>query len=334
MSVRDEMRDAVNLMVRFRDAKTEPEALDIRPIKAAETPVDLVAVDGSYTFLYNLGSMWLAVARAAAIPYALGEDGFHPRPPVVVDRAIVVSVWEEVVQRQSELHRKLFEATSHRDEQHKEMVNEFRKHLEGELALKVAQEHKGVVVALDGSLMSIPKELDHLEDVVAACETNGNVLVGVSKDSMLHAFGRSLPDEQYLAAVNGMGYVRAPKAFEEQKRDILYGDVYFARLHPQAPKWFRADVGTFRDDPDFVFSQLAAHSKSGLSLGYPFALIEAHRLAVLIRQHREFLEDEILKECARLGMTVGEVAAGLTQMEGRRHGAFHEYLDRVARDLK
>ena len=107
-----------------------------------------------------------------------------------------------------------------------------------------------------------------------------------------------------------------------------------ARLHAQAPKWFRVDVGTFRDDPDFVFSHLAAHSKSGLSLGYPFALIEAHRLAVLIRQHREFLEDEILKECARLGMTVGEVAAGLTQMEGRRHGAFHEYLDRVARDLK
>ncbi len=334
MSVRDDLREGLDLMVQFRDAQGTAEPFDVHPIKATDTPADLVAVDGSYTFVYNLGSMWLAVARAAAIPYALGEDGFHPRPPVIVDRAIVVSVWEDVVQKQSELHRKLFEATAHREDQQKEMVNEFRKHLEGELAEKVAREHKGVVLALDGSLMAVPKELDHLEAVVAACEANGNVLVGVSKDSMLHAFGRSLPDEQYLAGVNGMGYVRAPKAFEEQKRDILYGDVYFARLHPQAGKWFRVDVGTFRDDPDFVFSHLAAHSKSGLSLGYPFALIEAHRLAVLIRQHREFLEDEILKECARLGMTVGEVAAGLTQMEGRRHGAFHEHLDRIARDLK
>ena len=334
MTVRDELRSELTRMFEFRDARQEPVPMDVRNIPTAETPLDLWAVDGSYSFLWNLGSMWLAVARAAAIPYALAENGFHPRPPVIVDRAILVSVWEDVVQKQSDLHRKLFEATQHRDEQHKEMVNEFRKHLEGELALKVAQEHKGVLLALDGSLMAVPKELDHLEDVVAACEANGNVLVGVSKDSMLHAFGRSLPDEQYLGAMNGMGYVRAPRAFEEQKRDILYGDVYFARLHPQAPKWFRVDVGTFRDDPDFVFAQLAAHSKSGLSLGYPFALIEAHRLAVLIRQHRELLEDEILKECARLGMSVGEVAAGLTQMEGRRHGAFHEHLDRVARDLK
>lgn len=334
MTVRDELRDALSVMVKFRDAARDLESLDIRPIRPADRPADLVAVDGSYTFLYNLGSMWLAVARAAAIPYTLGTDGFHPRPPLIVDRAIVVSVWEDIVQRQSDLHRTLFEATRNREDQHKEMVNEFRKHLEGEVALRVAQEHRGVVVALDGSLMAVPKELDHLEDVVATCEANGNALVGVSKDSMLHAFGRSLPDEQYLASVNGMGYVRAPPGFEEQKRDILYGDVYFARLHPQAPKWFRADVGTFRDDPDFVFSQLAAHSKSGLSLGYPFALIEAHRLAVLIRQHREFLEDEILKECARLGMSVAEVANGLTQIEGRRHGAFHEHLDRVARDLK
>ena len=334
MTVLDDLRDALDLMARYRDISTESTALDIRPIRPAEPPADLVAVDGSYSFLYNLGSMWLAVARAAAIPYSLGEDGFHPRPPVIVDRAIVVSVWEDIVETQDDLHRKLFEATQHREDQHKEMVNEFRKHLEGELAVKVAREHKGAVIALDGSLMAVPKELDHLEDVVAGCEANGNILVGVSKDSMLHAFGRSLPDEQYLAGVNGMGYVRAPKGFEEKKRDILYGDVYFARLHPQAPKWFRVDVGTFRDDPDFVFSHLAAHSKSGLSLGYPFALIEAHRLAVMIRQNRELLEDEILKGCARLGMSVGEVAAGLTQMEGRRHGAFHEHLDRIARDLK
>jgi hypothetical protein len=31
---------------------------------------------------------------------------------------------------------------------------------------------------------------------------------------------------------------------------------------------------------------------------------------------------------------VGEVVAGLTQIEGRRRGAFHEYLDNFARDVK
>ena len=105
MTVRDEVRDALEHMVALRNARPEPVPLDVRDIGPAETPFDLVAVDGSYSFFYNLGSMWLAVARAAAIPYTLGEDGFHPRPPVIVDRAILVSVWEDIVQRQSELHR-------------------------------------------------------------------------------------------------------------------------------------------------------------------------------------------------------------------------------------
>jgi len=334
VTVRDELREELHLMMQYRGARQEPPPMEVKAIRPAESPADLVAVDGSYAFLYNLGSMWLAVARAAAIPYTLTEKGFHPRPPHIVDRAILVSTWEEIVSRQDEFHQKLFEATRGSNEPHKEMVNEFRKHLEGALALQVAQQYDSVVLALDGSLSAIPKELDHLEDVVAACEANENALVGVSKDSFLHAFGRSMPDEQVLASVGGMGYVRVPKEFESRQHGLLHGDVYFARLHAQAPKWFRVDVGTRRDDPDFVFGQLAAHARSGLSLGYPYGLMEAHRLAVLVRQSREVYEDEILKECAHLGMPVGEVAAGLTQMEGRRRGAFHEYLDRFARDVK
>ena len=334
MTVREELRTEIARMVGYRDVRTEPPTIEIRDVQPAETPLDLVAVDGSYSFLLNLGSMWLAIARAAAIPFVLTERGFHPRAPTIVDKAIMVSTWEDIVAKQDEFHQRLFEATRGSSEQHKEMVNEFRKHLEGELALKVARETKGVAIALDGSLSAVPKELDHLEDVVEACEKNGNVLVGVSKDSFLHAFGRSLPDEQFLQSYGGVGYVRAPKEFESRQRGLLHGDVYFARLHAQASKWFRVDVGTFKDDPDLVFSHLAAHARSGLSLGYPYALMEAHRLAVLVRQVREPLEEEILRECGRLGLRMGDVVAGLTQIEGRRRGAFHEYLDQFARDVK
>jgi hypothetical protein len=334
VTVREELRTELERMVRYRDVKADPPTIEVHDVRAADPPLDLIAIDGSYTFLLNLGSMWLAVARAAAIPFALTESGFHPRPPTVVDRAILVSTWQDIVLQQDAFHQQLFEATRGSADHHKEMVNEFRKHLEGELALKIARESKGVVVALDGSLAAVPRELDHLEDVVAACEKNGNVLVGVSKDSFLHAFGRSMPDEQFLQSYGGTGYVRVPKEFEGRQRGLLYGDVYFARLHAQAPKWFRVDVGTFKDDPDFAFSHLAAHARSGLSLGYPYPLMEAHRLAVLIRQVREPYEEEILKACAHLGLRVGEVVAGLTQIEGRRRGAFHEYLDNFARDVK
>lgn len=335
MTIRDEIRAALAAMAEHREAIAEADVLDLRDIHPAEEPMELVAVDGSYTFLWNFGSMWLAVVRAAAVRYAMAEGGYRLRPPpLLADRAIVVSTWEDIATRQGELHQRLYEATRGRGEQHREMANEFRKHVEGELALRVAQEHQGVLVALDGSLAAVPRELDHLEDVVAACEDNGNVLVGVSKDSFLHAFGRTLPDEQVLRTYGGSAYVRVPADFEKAQRGLLHGDVYFARLHPQAGKWFRVDVGTRRDDPDVVFGHLAAHARSGLSLGYPFGLMEAHRVAVMIRQFRDLLEGEILKECGRLGLPMGDVVAGLTATEGRRRGAFHEHLDAFARDVK
>src|SRR3972149_6333466 len=287
VTVREERGTEIGRMVGSRAGRTGPPTIEIRDVQPAETPLDLVAVDGSYSFLLNLGSMWLAIARAAASPFVLTGAGFHPRAPTIVDKAIMVSTWEDIVAKQDEFHQRLFEATRGSSEQHKEMVNEFRKHLEGELALKVARETKGVAIALDGSLTAGPKEVDPLAGVGEACEKNGNILVGVSKDSFLHAFGRSPPDEQFLQSYGGVGYVRVPKEFETRQRGLLHGDVYFARLHAQASKWFRVDVGAFKDDPDLVFSQLAAHARSGLSLGYPYALLGAHRPAVLVRPGRE-----------------------------------------------
>ncbi|MEE9173929.1 MAG: hypothetical protein V3U30_03015, partial [Thermoplasmata archaeon] len=63
-------------------------------------------------------------------------------------------------------------------------------------------------------------------------------------------------------------------------------------------------------------------------------LFEAHRFAVTIRQMREMYEDAIVKEGIRLGLPVSLLIGGLTTMEGARHGTFHEYLDRVTRELK
>src|SRR3972149_587358 len=234
VTVREELRTEIARMVGYRDVRTEPPTIEICDVQPAETPLDLVAVDGSYSFLLNLGSMWLAIARAAAIPFVLTERGFPPRAPTIVDKAIMVSTWEDIVAKQDEFHQRLFEATRGSSEQHKEMGNEFRKHLEGELALKVARETKGVAIALDGSLSAVPKELDHLEDVVEACEKNGNVLVGVSKDSFLPAFGRSLPDEQFLQSCGGVRSIRVRKPLGSPPRGRWASPGYCARLHAQA----------------------------------------------------------------------------------------------------
>src|SRR5436309_2056712 len=122
--------------------------------------------------------------------------------------------------------------------------------------------------------------------------------------------------------------------FVATKEGLLYGDIYYARLHPRARKWFRVDLGTFRDRPDEAFGQLAAYGKSLVSVGYPWPLIEAHRMAVTVRQLKPVHQETVMKMALRMGLDVRTILDGLTQVEGRKRSAFHEYLDKVARDLR
>jgi hypothetical protein len=321
MSLVQDLQTEIRRMMSLRAAR-ETVDVDVRPFAVAETPRDLVAVDGSYTFLWSLSSMWLALIRVGYLRYRLVDGAFRKAGFERMDRTLMVSTREEVVEGQDELHRMLFEITRYASNQAADMVNEYRRHLEGEIARVAAEQNPGTVLALDGSLASFPKELDNLDKVVTACEDNDIVLVGVSKDSRTHGFGSSRTDEEALEA-DGLAYARVPKEFAERQRGLLHGDVYFAQLHKDAPKWFRVDVGTYQDDPEYVFSQLAPYARSALSLGY-----------VTVRQFKDMYEGEVIRQAVGLGADVGEVLAGLTQIEGRPRSAFHEHLDRVAREVR
>ncbi len=252
-----------------------------------------------------------------------------------------ISTFEEFVAKQDDLHRSLYEFTKGaRENQARDMVNEYRRLIEGQLAINVADEAGDCIVAVDGTLSEFPKQFTFMERLVAVCEKRGHILVGISKDSQLHAFGHVLTDEDLMARCQSRlpgrvtAYARAPKESEAAREGLLYGDIYYARLHPGARKWFRVDVGTFRNDPDFVFGQIAPYARSLLSVGYPYPLIEAHRMAVTVRQLKPVYQESVLRTALRLGLDVRTALDGLTGVEGRRRSAFHEYLDRVARDLR
>ncbi|MFQ5918989.1 MAG: DNA double-strand break repair nuclease NurA [Thermoplasmata archaeon] len=286
-------------------------------------------MDGSYSFLWNSASLWLAVVKVGALLYRNGRiQGIekHEKPVVISTR--------EGFAAEDDLQATLFRLTRGAKEQHREIVNELRKYYEHQIALEAAQSGRNLILALDGSLASFPKETDRLGDVVRTCEERGHLLVGVSKDSATHAFGSSRTDEELLRPHEGMGFVPVPEEFEEHQRGLLHGDVYFARLHPQAPKWFRVDIGTGKEAPERALAEVAAYCASPLCVGYPRPLFEAHRFAVTIRQMREMYEDAIIKEGVRLGVPVPLLVDGLTSMEGAPHGTFHEYLDQVTRELK
>lgn len=306
--------------------------MEPRPFSVAQEPRDLIAIDGSYTFVWNVSSAWLAILRVGALHYSYSR-GYHIRSLDKLDRAVLVST-SPALEVEDDLYSTIFRSTQGSKEQHREMVNEYRKYYESQAALKEALSRRDLIIALDGALTSFPKETDRLGEVVQACEDNGHVLVGVSKDSTTHAFGHRLTDEELLRAKEGTAFVRVPRDFEARQRGLLHGEVYFARLHPDSPKWFRVDVGTYKEDPEFVFSQLAAYCSAPLCLGYPFPLFEAHRFAVTVRQMRHIYEDTVIKEGLNLGLPLGLLVSGLTSMEGDRRGAFHEYLDKVTRDIR
>lgn len=343
MSFADDMRRELELLVKHhQEVPLPPEDVpEFRVFRRAAKARDMIAVDGSYSFLLNLSSWWLALVSVGLLRYSFDGTAFRRKDWRLVQRMVGVSTFEEFVARQDELHRSLFEFTKdRREDQPRDMVNEYRRLVEGQLAINFADEAEGAIVAMDGTLSEFPKQFTFMERLVALCEKRGHVLVGISKDSQLHSFGHVLTDEDLMARCQSrlprgaLAYARAPKASEAAKEGLLYGDIYYARLHPQARKWFRVDVGTFRDDPDFVFGQLAPYGKSLLSVGYPLPLIEAHRMAVTVRQLKPIYEEAVLKVALRLGLDVRTVLDGLTGVEGRRRSAFHEYLDKVARDLR
>src|SRR5256712_1319450 len=287
------MRRELELLVKHHWGVPLPleDVPDLRTFRTADPAKDMIAVDGSYSFLLNLSSWWLALISVGLLRYAFDGTALRRKDWWLVQRMVGVSTFAEFVATQDELHRSLFEFTKdRREEQPRDMVNEYRRLIEGQTAINFADDLEGCIVAVDGTLSEFPKQFSVMERLVEVCEKRGHLLVGISKDSQLHAFGHVLTDEELMARCqdrlphDALAYARAPKAAEAEKEGLLYGDIYYARLHPRARKWFRVDLGTFRDRPDEAFGQLSSYGKSLVSVGYPWPLIEAHRMAVTVPQ--------------------------------------------------
>ena len=313
--------------------------VDVKSFSYSEDVMDLVAIDGSYSFILNLSSMWLAVIRVGALHYRYTDNnGYELIDSMAMEKPVLVSTKKEIMTRMGDIYAKLYEATRYASEQHREMVNQQRRLMEEEMAFELAKKKKDIIIAMDGTLTPL-KATSVLETALKICEEKNNVLVGISKDSYTHVFKSYRTDEEVLARLDykKMGYAPAPFKKAEKKDSLLYdrmlGDVYFAKLHPDASKWFRIDIGTFKKEPNKVFSQLAHYSKSSLCLGYVYPLLEAHRYVVTVRHFHSLYEDMILHMADDYDISLQEAVSALTHLEGNRKGAFHEYLDKVSREV-
>ena len=150
MSYVGDMRRELELLVKHhRDVPLPPEEVpDFRTFQCADPAKEMIAVDGSYSFLLNLSSWWLALISVGLLRYAFDGHAFRRKDWRLVQRMVGVSTFEEFVATQDELHRSLFEFTKERrEEQPRDMVNEYRRLIEGQTAINFADDLENCIVA-------------------------------------------------------------------------------------------------------------------------------------------------------------------------------------------
>ncbi len=312
------------------------EDVEIEQFKLSDETRDLVAIDGSHSFVLDLSGIKLAVIRVCALEYEFvvgAKTGFKLKDSSIMERPLVISSHKDFVEAQSDLYQKVFEhARRSQLNTYSYIANELRRFEEYRLLNRVSGSTSGSLLALDGALTTPPPFLDEfsnmMEDTIQRCQDHENVLIGVSKDSETHAFGSPSTDEELLLNVNKQGHLYVKVKLEGNY--LRYGDVYFAKLHPKAMKWFRIDIGT-KEHPNQVFPVLAHYARSELCPGYIYPLLEAHRLAVMVRRLHSIYEKKIIELAPRYGISIGDILRGRTNIEGSKMRMFHEFLDRVSR---
>lgn len=304
----------------------------VKPFQYSEDTRDLVAIDGSHTFVLHLAGLWLALIRVGALHYEF-RRGYKMKELYSEESTVVISAHEEFIKSQDKLYKAIMERGGRRGDVHTYMVGEFRRLAELRMAGRLAEKLSGTILALDGPLATPPLEefANTVGDAIEACRRNGNILVGVSKDSNTHSMDSLFSDEELLARLGREGLCYLPVALREAEPLCLHGEVYFARLYPSARRWFRVDIGVPRGEPDGVFPQLASYARSALCPGYVYPLLEAHRYAVEVRRMEEVYDRILIDLGLRYGITPEEILKGRTDAEGVSRALFHRDLDILSR---
>ncbi len=317
-----------------REAGLQLSRVSPQPFQLSRLVPETVAIDSSYAPLYQSSGMWLIAVRAVALKYGFSEDKEGPnydlRGCEMNEGAELVTTSKRIAGDLSTFTQELRDRTSARkSEAPKRMAALATTLREFQLANSLAKSMKRSVILMDGTLTTPPitQINDLAQDAVESCKKNGNILVGVSKDSSTNLFGSIATDEELLRTVNRreLLYVKPP----EPKRTALgpRGDVFFVKFHPDAPKWFRVDVAPPQSNPGNLLGSISQFARNQLCPGYPFPLAEAHVMAVELRKFPRVYDDLLFKVGEEMGFDFDEIAWGRTNVEGRRMDAFHAYLD-------
>lgn len=340
--IEDNVRNAFSVIRKYKsivqaEAESQLSKVTFCPFNISRDVQPTIAIDGSYAPVFRSASMWLIAVRAVALTYKFSETqsvSYDVLDCEINEGAELVTTSLRIAKELPSFNQELTALTAaRRSEAPKRMAAYARILREFQLTKIVAKKHHDSVILMDGTLSTPP--LDHIKqlvnEILEACEENRNTLIGISKDSNTNHLGSVASDEELLRGVDRREtmFIKAP--YPKKTRLGPWGEVYFAKLHAEAPKWFRADIACATQKPEVIFGALAQFARNQLSLGYPFPLIEAHMMAVELRKYPFLYDDLLFKIGQEMGMNLEEITWGRTNVDGRRMDAFHSYLDLIAK---
>ena len=323
------------------------EANEFTLLGNMEEVLPIISVDGSYSFLFSfLGAeTWIVLFRIAVTEYQIQKinGNIHYTmysPPKIYDHLNLVSFNEAVLSSQPEVYSIAAEIASGFTERAPQIfASNVMSYFEDKTLENISETRENCILLKDGALLtfSAAKREEIYKKILLNCRMNNIILAGVSKSTTSHTLNDFYTDDYYLKKFYdkrypNLTYIHIPKEiFERQTKFDVWGDVYFAKLHKEASKWFRIDIDFNIKDKNKLFSSIAAYSMVQLIPGYPIGLIEAHKVAKSVRDLKESYELELLESLSKMGLNAEDILDGAVDMNGKQFGSFHEILDQLAR---
>ncbi|HDM22407.1 MAG: DNA double-strand break repair nuclease NurA [Methanomicrobia archaeon] len=193
-----------------------------------------------------------------------------------------------------------------------ENIDPLRIEYEMEMVKKASE--KCDFILYDGALVTPHKEIkEKIQDLESS-------VVGISKKTQVSFLEAGIPDTMVIKNP-GKWYYKVDIDLKKYEW-LLIGDVYIAKLHEQGRN-FRIDVVNGGEE---VFPKLAYFSKNPLCFGYPYPLLEAHRL-VCMDDKKEAFKNVLRKIMFENGMEK-EYFDGIISGD-KITGDFHTYIDKI-----
>jgi hypothetical protein len=320
--------------------------IKLRGFGYQDLPPTMIAIDGSNRWIWNNPDInaRIAIIRTAYVKYEYNQQisskiqllAQDSRDDAILIAPSNTEILSYDIESQ-ELHTGIQKIIGRKNPMI-ETLSLLRSLFEFKLAEDLALEHANSLIVMDGALTYVQlKEFElTIENIRKACKQNNNLLIGVSKRNTTRRLRSEMVDESFMREMAsnsvGMVYTELPPVREPRQKFPPLGRTFLVKLHSNPIKTFRVDIDIVDNiDPEPILSHLAYYSQVDSYLGYPFPLVDAHTVAVLLRRVPDMYNHELIEAGLELGFSEEEILDYMITHENLEHDPFHRYLDETTR---